>query len=168
MKHREVRPMDNVRRRSGNKEQMVRRNVRSVCFVIVTAFLFLAVGAYGYKDVDVTAALTARQCLSCDLSGAKLAGADLSYVSLVNSNLAKTNLKRANLRGTNLIATNLYKANLAGADLTLAALGNANLTKAKLSGATLNSTNLSGANLTGATWINGATCKEGSIGYCKQ
>jgi len=47
-------------------------------------------------------------------------------------------------------------------------LSGANLSFANLSGANLSGANLSGAILDGATWTDGSTCENGSIGRCKK
>lgn len=62
-----------------------------------------------------------------DLSGARLAAADLRRANLKGANLSETDLRLANL-----ILANLEGANLSGADLTLAYLSKANLIEADL------------------------------------
>lgn len=81
-------------------------------------------------------------CPRCDLSGA--------------------NLQEADLRDANLSRANLSRANLSGAYLTRAYLGEADLQGTNLTGA-----HLQRADLSGATWTDGRTCAQGSIGVCK-
>ncbi len=64
--------------------------------------------------------------------------------------------------GCNLSRANLHKAELAKANLHGADLVEANLSEAKLDG-----TNLAQADLSGATWTDGRTCAQGSIGECR-
>lgn len=77
-----------------------------------------------------------------DLTGAKLAGADLSGQDLSDVILKDADLTKARLAGTLLKGAQLSKANLTGADLT-----GAQLEKADLTGATLTEAKLEGANL---------------------
>lgn len=64
------------------------------------------------------------------------------------------------------IGCDLAGANLEGRNLSNKNLSGANLSWANLRGANMNGTILSGAILTGATWVDGLTCRDGSIGYC--
>ncbi len=76
------------------------------------------------------------RCEACSL-----AGADLSDVALTMNVLSYTDLSEANLRGADLSVADLTGAALAGADLTF-------------------------ATLSWATWTDGRTCAEGSVGQC--
>lgn len=80
-----------------------------------------------------------------DLSGARLAGADLSGLDLSGALL-----KGADLSGARLEKTLLRDAQLSGADLTGAKLAGADLTGADLTGALLAGAALAGAVLKGA------------------
>lgn len=85
-----------------------------------------------------------------DLTGAKLAGADLSGMDLTNAILKDADLSKAKLVKTVLKGAQLSKANLIGADLSGAVLEKADLTgatlaEAKLEGAVLRQANFSEA-----------------------
>jgi Pentapeptide repeats (8 copies) len=102
-----------------------------------------------------------------DLSNANLAGADLRGADLYNANLAGADLSNARLADANLSRSNLSGANLSGADLDGAQLRAANLSGADLSGAELGRAELTYSDLKGATWIDGRTCAEDSVGQCR-
>jgi predicted membrane chloride channel (bestrophin family) len=95
-----------------------------------------------------------------NLSGVKLAGANLHRANLAGANLHRANLsgaglseadlRRADLRGTDLHETNLSGADLRGANLSEANLSGADLSGVNLTGAKLRAVNLTGVNLTGA------------------
>lgn len=85
------------------------------------------------------------------LIGAKLEGADLHGL---------------NLSGVDFRGADLEKANLQNADLSCSNLKNTDLEEANLKGANLEGANLSGTELEFATWVDGRTCAEGSIGGC--
>ena len=90
---------------------------------------------------------------NCQLSGADLVGADLSY---------------ANLSGSDLIGADLSGAGLFAADLSYANLSGANLSWAGFSGAVFDWAYLAGANLTGAILdfaVLPNACLEGVIGF---
>lgn len=72
--------------------------------------------------------------LRSDLSGCKLAGADLSGANLSGIRLAFADLRGANLVGANLTLTDLAGARLDGADLTGAMLDRADVNGASLRG----------------------------------
>ncbi len=69
-------------------------------------------------------------------------GCDLSSIKINNMDLSGSDLRGANLNNAQMQGTNLFKADLFG-------------------------TILSGANLSYAHWIDGSTCKDKSIGYCR-
>jgi uncharacterized protein YjbI with pentapeptide repeats len=113
---------------------------------------------------------------SAILAGANLRSADLTGATLSDANLRSANMRDANLSGANLSNTDLFyadlssacliEANLYHANLTQTVLYHANLTKANLTGAIMTNTSLHYAELSGATWTDGSTCAEGSIGSC--
>jgi len=85
-----------------------------------------------------------------DLTGANLAGADLTSALLVRVDFTGTDLAHSNLYGADLSGARLVRANLTGAALSGARLTNADLTHARLTGADLYGADLSGADLSGA------------------
>ena len=84
---------------------------------------------------------------------ARLSGADLAGADLTDANLSYANLRGADLTGADLIRANLRGACLYGANLIVANLRGANLRGANLIVANLRDANLRGANLTHATLI---------------
>lgn len=94
--------------------------------------------------------LNTKECVGCNLVGAKLSIANLEDANLEDANLEGANLFGANLNGANLGSANLEGANLFGADLNGANLFNVKLSNANLNGAKLEGANLNGANLEGA------------------
>jgi uncharacterized protein YjbI with pentapeptide repeats len=107
------------------------------------------------------------------LSHVYFSGADMSNSSLWEANLSYAKLSNANLTHANINDSNLSHAYLTGSDLTLADLTGADLSNADLSYANLFGADLTNANLTGAwlreaTWIDGRTCAQWSIGSCEQ
>lgn len=101
----------------------------------------------------------------------RLDGANLQGANLSGSILQLANLKGANLMLANLTGAHLHAVNLQGSNLTMANLSSANLLDADLSGANLLGANLQKAILiqakfSGATWTDGRTCAEGSVGEC--
>jgi photosystem II stability/assembly factor-like uncharacterized protein len=80
-----------------------------------------------------------------------LAGCNLHGLNLTGAQLAGDDLSNANLNGANLTGANLADANLSGA----------NLNKANLTGSNLTGANLSGANLNKVTWSN-TVCPDGT------
>jgi uncharacterized protein YjbI with pentapeptide repeats len=70
-----------------------------------------------------------------DLSGANLAGVNLTGAIFIRVNLSKANLSSANLTNTSLKSANLSGANLQGANVTNALIDFANLENANLKGA---------------------------------
>lgn len=67
---------------------------------------------------------------------------DLSFVVLKKVDLSGSDLRGSNLTNAQLQGANLFKADLFG-------------------------TILLGANLSYAHWVDGSTCKDNSIGYCR-
>lgn len=106
-----------------------------------------------------------------DLQGATLrnavmAGANLQASNLSNADIAYANLSQTNLKGARLDGADLRGANLRQADLRRASLVEADLSFSDLTEANLAGANLEGANLSNVIWIDGKTCKQGSIGRC--
>lgn len=97
-----------------------------------------AAAVYAFNEDDLNRLRTTNECIGCDLSGADLRNADM--------------------KSAKLSAADLKRANLAGADLS-----HANLMDATLTDATMTGTDLSFA-----TWTDGSTCQEGSIGHCNK
>ncbi len=97
-----------------------------------------------------------------DLSDTDFSGSDLTDAFLGAVRATATDFSGATLVGVNFSAANLARADLRGVDLTNALLRNADLQGAKLAKAVL-----IGADLSGATWIDGRTCAEGSVGACR-
>lgn len=103
-------------------------------------------------------------CMDCDLNNQDLRTVmaevnnkyrkrfmfpDLSGANLSGANLAGTDLSCATMRGTNLTGADLTGANLSNAILTDVDLSGANLTNANLSGATMKNVNMTRTNTTG-------------------
>jgi len=106
-----------------------------------------------------------------DLSGANLAGADLSDVWMEGTDLSGANLSGGHLIFANLAESNLSGADLSGADLTDSFLWNTNMESADLTGANLSSAFLGYANLTSAslryTNLTGANLGKGEDLSCE-
>jgi len=106
-----------------------------------------------------------------DLSGANLAGADLSDVWMEGTDLSGANLIFANLAESNLSGADLSGADLSGADLTDSFLWNTNMESADLTGANLSSAFLGYTNLTSAslryTNLTGANLGKGEDLSCE-
>ncbi len=122
-------------------------------FIVVMAIAFcLAAGAaQGFDPNHVARLLATKQCRSCDLDGATLAGI----------NLQGANLEVANLQGADLTNTNLSYASLRAANLSIARMRGANLT-----GADVHNADFDGADLYGATWTDGSKCAARTLGRC--
>jgi uncharacterized protein YjbI with pentapeptide repeats len=115
------------------------------------------------KNIDlVRADLRGANLANSGLTGvrlnfAQLGGANLSYGNFTNSDFALANLEKANLMGAVLRGAKLDGANLREADLSYA----------DLSGASVNNADFVDANLSRALWVDGRTCEQGSIGFCR-
>jgi uncharacterized protein YjbI with pentapeptide repeats len=119
-------------------------------FCVVVALLSVAVSeSYAYDEYDLIRLVEINYCERCNLSDAKLIGADLSGINLFRTNLRRATLFSADLSGANLSGADLSEATLFGADLS-----GADLSSANLSGASLFNTDLSGADLTFADLSN--------------
>lgn len=142
--------------------------LRAVCLIAA-----LAAGgpeAKAFKEADIDQLRRTGLCYGCDLSGAKLRGANLYKSSLdtsdlrkvdlqgalmanssfMRANLREANLSRSRLRWTNFGAADLRRADLTEADLLVALMPFADLRGAILIQADLGSARLHRANLAGA------------------
>lgn len=93
-----------------------------------------------------------------DLSGAELAGLNLSERDLRDANLTDADIRRANLWGTDLTAAELQGANLLDANLP-----RTNLQYANLAGADLRGANLTEARIRHTTNLNDATYDDRTL-----
>ena len=89
-----------------------------------------------------------------DLTGANLAGADLTSALLVRVDFTGTDLAHAYLYGADLSGARFVRADLTGAALSGTRLTDADLTRARLTDADLYGAALSGADLSGADLTN--------------
>lgn len=111
--------------------------------IVAGFFLYTVYAAHAFDPESLNKLHATNSCPGCDLSGANLAGIDLY--------------------GANLSGANLTGANLAGTTFS-----DADLTGANLNGATINKkTNFSGAKLSNTIWVDGKTCRSGSMGRCR-
>ncbi|NNH76076.1 pentapeptide repeat-containing protein [Nocardia uniformis] len=85
-----------------------------------------------------------------DLTGMRVAHADLHEAPFIAAHLARADLAHAALRDAILDGADLTQANLSGSDLRGASLRGANLTEARLATTDLTGADLTGADLTGA------------------
>lgn len=140
----------------------------TLTLIVITLFsagLAFAKGDFSQADLD--------RLLSGDknLTGAKLEKVNLKDKDLSGRNFSKADLEKANLHGANLSNCNfegadLEEVNLSGANLTNANFKNADLEEANLKGANIKGANFKGAELEFATWPDGKTCAEDSLGAC--
>lgn len=100
--------------------------------------------------------------VTSDLSGADLAGTDLSFRKFRQVNLSGANLSKARLVGADLTGANLSHADLTGARLDRADLTGADLTGADLTRAQLLGTRLARAKVSGSRWAMAALVGTGS------
>lgn len=105
--------------------------------------------------------LRGAQARNMDLTGARLIGAnligsDLAYTVLNLADLRHADFSNARMTGASLKAADLRGARLAGADLSYT-----DLSTARLEGAVLSETRFDNA-----VWVDGRSCKPGSIGQC--
>ncbi|MBI5460578.1 MAG: pentapeptide repeat-containing protein [Gammaproteobacteria bacterium] len=106
--------------------------------------------------------LRAAQARNMDLTNARLVGANL-----IGSDLAYTLLSLADLRHADLSNARMTGAGLRGADLRGARLAGADLSYADLREAHLDGAVLAETRFDSAIWIDGRTCKAGSVGRCQ-
>ncbi|MCB1858280.1 MAG: pentapeptide repeat-containing protein [Gammaproteobacteria bacterium] len=90
------------------------------------------------------------------MSGSRFDGADLRYTDFTAADLSYSEFGAANLKGSSLRNTDLSHANLSFADLSFTDLRAANLGSSMLHGAILDD----------AIWVDGSTCRSGSVGKC--
>jgi predicted dehydrogenase len=133
-------------------------NVTSVPYIEGVKSLAISIAGYesmnrGGGPVDPRELLGEACGCCCCGSGADLKQANLSGASLAGADLSGSDLLQANFTG----------ANLAGADLSGSDLTQANFTGANLTGADLSGSDLSGANFTGCS-LAGADLPEGDDG----
>ena len=112
------------------------------------------------------AALVGKNLKHSTLVSISLVNAQLSNSQLQGSDLSYANLKGANMKFTDLSNARLMGANLVGASLHSAILSHSDLRYANLSGAILQNAELTGARFDNAIWVDGNTCRPGSIGRC--
>ena len=104
---------------------------------------------------------------SLDAPWASFANADLTGAVLPDAQLGKVTALNADFTDAQMQRVDLGSANLDGARFVRTDLTSADLRSASLWGAKIDSTTiLTDADLTGATWIDGRTCLEGSVGRC--
>lgn len=181
-----------IKRLQGLMSNAQSKNSRWISFVqvgtvlsIIFAIIFLAFKYSPEKKLDINCSSVVAQKTvfdGCDLSAINLSQKNLMTASFMNAHLYKANFDAANLFKANfkyaqlylasMQKTNLSQANLKGANLVEANLSNANLSYADLSYADLRranitGTNFSNANLSNAIWVDGSSCKKGSLGVCK-
>ncbi len=129
--------------------------------------------AGGYEKVDLSGAhlaganLSSSALIAADLGNANLSAAILGGADLSDANMANANLGRADLNGANLTAADLQGVDLRGANLRGAKLPVSSLKSADLRGATLVGADLSGANLTntnlGSADLSGANMRNANL-----
>jgi len=161
---------------------------RTLYFVIVALFLFVAIGVYVANSgdeiqlADCSAPLEPSVNWSgCNKQGEMFRGRNLRRVILRNASLQQSDFSAAQMQGANLsyadlsqsilISAQLQNTNFKGANLRQANLKDADLSNADFSYAELVGSHLQGANLKQAVfdhaiWVNGETCLPGSIGAC--
>ena len=100
---------------------------------------------WGWNTGEAVAFFRVRERLN--ISGAVLAGVDLSRQSHPGANLPWADLRNAQLIGTDLSGANLRHANLRGANLSSAILRETDLSDADLEGAIIGTNELAGAAL---------------------
>lgn len=94
-------------------------------------------------------------------------GNDYVNQELAGAGWARRDLRRANITNTNLQSADLTGANLGAASLVNVDLSGARLVGANLRGANLVNVDLEDADLSHAVWVDGHSCRAGSIGQCR-
>lgn len=126
------------------RNETIYSKIRTIFAVVTVVALFGWTGfSSAYTQEDLGKIHTTKSCEGCNLRGAVLNNLDLS-----GANLSGADLTNAILTGTKLV--------------------NAKLTGAKMVDVRLSGADLTGADLSGAIWIDGGTCKAGSVGTCKK
>ena len=110
--------------------------------------------------------------IRADLSESNLHSAVIRDANLFSSDFRNSRMDYSNLSGGNLSYASFDGANLKGANLKNTDLRNARFTSANLSyvdftNAVIVGTDFSHSDLSHAIWVNGKTCRQGSIGHCE-
>lgn len=121
---------------------------------IIFTFVFIAFAG-------IVAAKTCNKFSQSDYERALRGDKNLEGVELEGANF-----KGIDLRGVNFKKADLEKADFRNADLSGASFEKADLEEANLKGAKIDGTIFKEAELEYATWFNGRTCAEDSIGGC--
>lgn len=130
---------------------------------------------------NVTTLISTNACKNCDLTGADLDNAtltfaDLSGADLTDAILTNVDLFESTLTGTNFSGADMSEGDFRGSEMTYADLSDTNLSgayfssaqlsPADLHNATVTDTDFDNANLVGATWTDGGICDITSVGFC--
>ncbi len=116
--------------------------------------------------------LSASTLRGATFDRADLSGTNLTRIKGARARFRETRLRDARFDGALLDGAEFLRADLTGASFRDAILRAAHFQRAILRGAdftgaqTLNA-NFRRADLSGATWIDGRTCADGSIGLCR-
>ena len=123
-----------------------------------------AVGEGAHAETNI-----GSRTISAGSSGKQISGNKKSYINedLSARNLSKHDLSGYTFTNVSMNATVLSKANLQKAQLTNVDLSGADLRGANLAGASITNVDLEDALLDGTIWIDGRTCKTGSVGACR-
>lgn len=103
---------------------------KSLSLLTIVGVCSFPAQALAFVQGDLDRLLKDNECPKCDLSGAVLAGMDLSKAKLEGANLSGADLSKASLRMADMAQANLSGANLSGAVFEAADLFQANLTGA--------------------------------------
>ncbi|MGL6312420.1 pentapeptide repeat-containing protein [Vibrio sp. WXL103] len=167
----------------GPHSEMISENYPLVARVLRAVGNVFIRSAYADDTVDnnVTTLISTNSCKECDLSGADLSGAtltfaDLSGADLSDATLINVDLFESTLTGTNFSGADMSNGDFRGSEMTNVDLSNANLSGAyfesaqlspsNLDNATVTDTDFDNANLVGATWTDGGICDITSVGFC--
>jgi len=120
-----------------------------------------------FQNANLTGAnLFGSSLRETTLTGADATGANMNWADLNLADLSQATLAKAMLQGSNMTGATMTGTVLTQASLQAAVFSRANLSQANLNGARLSKTGFTGASLSSATWVDGRTCAEGSIGTC--
>lgn len=106
-----------------------------IVWMLVAGGCFLPRLATAFVQEDLDRLLKTNECQKCDLSGASLAGRDMSKAKLEGANLSGADMTRASLSMADLAGANLSGAKLSGTVFDAADLFQANLRDATIDGA---------------------------------